>query len=90
MVGISYRIDYIHKRKEVVVRFQVGSMPPIMIVMGAEAFCQDIDYISKDKGLSALLSFIKERKDLPIDYDFGAEGGDKRFSPGEWENKMGG
>ena len=89
-IGTRYSVSYVHKRKEVVVEFQVGSMPPFHIVMGAEAFCQDFDAIVNNEGLAKYLAFIKEKKDLPIDHDFGAQGGDKRFNPKEWEDKMGG
>ncbi len=88
--GIAYRIDYLHKRKEVVIKFQVGSTPPIEIVMSAEGFLNDLEFIKNDKHLAHLLSIIKERKDLPIDHDFGPSGGDTKFDPREWEDKMGG
>lgn len=88
-IGIRYNFTYIHKRKEVVISFQVGTMPPMQIVMGAEAFSQDIDYISKDQRLVKFLAVVKVRKDLPIDHDFGPEGGEIRFDTKEWDDKMG-
>jgi len=88
-IGIRYNFTYIHKRKEVVTTFQVGTMPPFVIVMGAEAFCQDIDFIGKDRNITNFVVNVKERKDLPIDHDFGASGGEIRFNPLEWEGKMG-
>lgn len=87
-VGIRYQVNYIHKRKEVLIRFQVGTMPPIEIVMGAEAFCQDIAYIINDKGLAKFFANVKASKDLPIDHNFGAGGGDIKFDQKEWEDKM--
>lgn len=89
-IGIRYNVTYFHKRKEVVVEFQVGSMPPFHIVMAAEAFVQDFDFIKNDESLAKYILTIKERKDLPVDQDFGTQGGDKRFDPKQWEDKMGG
>ncbi len=87
-VGIRYSFTYIHARKEVVGTIQIGSMPPFEVVMSAEGFYQDITFISKDKGLAKLMAIVKERKDLPIDYDFGSGG--SGFNSKEWEGKMGG
>ena len=86
-VGIFYNLTYLHKRKEVVVNLKVGSMPPIEFVMGAEAFIQDLDYIRKDKAMAGMVEGIRQRKDLPIDHDFGAGGSD--FDKSKWDNMMG-
>lgn len=86
--GIAYRVQYDHKRKEVTVIFRVGSMPVVEIIMGAEAFCQDFDYISRDQNLAKFIADIRERKDLPVDHDFGVSGGGLKFDPKEWEDKM--
>lgn len=86
-VGMRYGIAYIHKRKEVVISLQVGSSLPIEIVMSAEGFCQDLDYIIADKKLAEIIEGIRNRKDLPADHDFGAGGGD--FNTKEWEDRMG-
>jgi len=87
-MGIHYNVGYNHQRKEVIVIFKIGSMPPIEVVMGAESFCQDLAYISKDPNLAKFIADIRERKDLPVDHDFGAGGGGLKFDPKEWENKM--
>ena len=88
--GIRYNVLYIHARKEVVIDFQIGSMPPIHIVMSAEAFCQDLDFLTKNEGLAKYLAIVRERKDLPVDHDFGPGGGQMGFDPKGWDNKMGG
>jgi len=85
--GIRYNVSYLHKRKEVVVNLKVGSMPPVEFVMGAEAFIQDFDYIRNDKAMASMIEGIRGRKDLPIDHDFGAGGGD--FDKNKWDNMMG-
>jgi len=85
-IGTRYSYGYIHKRKEVFITIQTGSSPPIHIVMGVEAFLSDLDYMAKDKALTGFLAFVREKKDLPVDYDFGPGGGDFNFN--DWENKM--
>ena len=89
-VGTRYSYTYLHKRKEIVIQFQVGTAPPVEIIMGAEAFIQDIDYMSKDENIPKFLAIVRERKDLPIDYDFGEGGKQGDFNSKEWEDKMGG
>jgi len=86
-VGMRYHVGYFHKRKEVVVVLQVGSMPPVEFVMGAESFFQDIEFIRNDKALSKTMEHIRECKDLPADHDFGTGGGD--FDSRRWDNMMG-
>ena len=86
-VGMMYSIQYHHKRKDVTILLKVGSMPPIEFVMGAEAFCQDLDFIKNDKGLAGIIDGIRKRKDLPTDYDFGSGGSD--FDSRKWEGMMG-
>ncbi len=90
LIGTQYGYGYNHKRKEVIIKLQIGAMPPVEIVMGAEAFCQDIDFISKDKRLAHFLGKVREMKDLPVDYDFGEGGGEIKFDPKDWDSKMGG
>jgi len=85
-MGTRYNFTYIHARKEVVGFIQIGAQPPVEIVMGAEAFLQDITFISNDNGLKRLLQVIKERKDLPVDHDFGAGGGG--FDMKQWDQRM--
>ena len=86
--GTSYSYAYNHTRKEIIIRMHVGTNQPFEIVMGAEAFIQDIDFVRKDKKLAHWLGEVRKRKDLPI----GTPGADAEidFNPGEWEDKMGG
>lgn len=85
-IGMRYHVHYSHKRKEVVVFLQVGAQSPVEFVMGAEAFIQDLEYIGKDKSLAKLIEHIRQRKDLPIDHDFGTGGAD--FDTRQWDNMM--
>lgn len=86
MSQISY--GYNHKRKEVTFVLQVGSQAPVKFIMAAEAFIQDLESFSNDPQLAHYLAEVRRRKDLPIDYDFGAGGNEIKFEPKEWENKM--
>jgi len=88
-MGMKYSYGYNHKRKEVIFRFQIGSIPPIEIVMGVEALLQDLDFIRNDKTLAKFIESIREAKDFPIDHDFGSGKGDFKFDPKDWEEKMG-
>jgi len=85
--GTVYSYQYNHLRKEVILKFQVGSMPAMQIVMSVEAFFQDIDFIRKDKKLAHWLVEVRKRKELPVNYDFGVNT-EITFNPGEWEDKM--
>lgn len=86
-IGTRYSYGYNHKRKEVVIQLQTGSSQPIKIVVGVQAFLDDIDFIRDDKNLARFISFIRERKDLPVDHDFGPGGAD--FDKNKWDNLMG-
>jgi len=86
--GTSYNYGYDHQRKEVVIHLQVGSTPPVEIIMSAEAFCFDIEFMTKDKKLKHFISEVKKRKDLPADHDFGAGGSEIKFNPDDWEGRM--
>ena len=85
MLAYSYR--YNHKTKEVIAKVQIGFQPPVDIVMGAEAFTQDIEFMANDKKLAHFLSEVKRRKDLPTDYDFGKDA-EIKFDEGEWDQRM--
>jgi len=85
--GTLYSYAYNHTRKEVIIKVHIGAMQPIEIVMSAEGFFQDIDFIRKDKKLAHWLTEVRKRKDLPIDHDFGANT-EIKFNPDEWEGKM--
>ena len=89
LVGTVYSYGYNHARKEIIFKLQVGTMPEIQIVMSAEAFIQDLDFVRKDQRLAHFISEIKKRKDLPINYDFGAGGSEIKFNPEEWDKRMG-
>lgn len=89
-IGTTYSYGYNHARKEIYIRFQIGTTPPFELAMGVEAFFQDIAFIKNDKQLAHFLAVIKERKDLPVDHDFGPGGGEIKFDPKDWEDKMGG
>lgn len=86
--GTSYRYGYNHKRKEVIISFQVGTTPPVELVIGVEAFFQDIDFIRGDRQLAHFLAEVRKRKELPSDHDFGPGGGEIKFNPDDWEGKM--
>lgn len=88
--GMRYNASYNHKRKEITFIIQIGTMPAQEIIMGAEAFLQDIEFIINDKKLAMFFAKVREIKDLPIDHDFGAGGGEIKFNPKDWEGKMGG
>ena len=87
--GTIYNYGYDHQRKEVVVNFRIGSSPPIEIIMSAEAFLFDLEFMANDQKLKHFISEVKKRKDLPVDYDFGVGGSEIKFDPKEWEGKMG-
>jgi len=88
LAGTVYSYGYNHQRKEVFFRIQVGTMPMIEIVMGAEAFIQDLDFIKKDQKLAHFISEVRKRKELPANYDFGAQA-EIKFDADEWGKKMG-
>ena len=85
MIGYSYK--YVHKTKEVVIQVSVGGGPPLNAIMSAEAFTQDMEFIKSDQKLAHFLSVVKERKDLPIDHNFG-EDEDIKFDPEAWEKRL--
>ena len=89
--GIFYNVQYNHKRKEVTVLFRVATRVTAGIVIGAEAFIQNFDFIRNDKNLAKLVEAIRERKDLPGDHDFGVAGGDTDIKKLEdlWEGPDG-
>ena len=87
LIGTQYSYGYNHKRKEVVLKIQIGTMAPIDIVISAEAFFQDIDFIAKDKKLVHFLAEVRRRKDLPTNHNFGDEA-EIKFDPDEWGKKM--
>lgn len=84
---ISYSYKYRHDTKEVMITLQVGMTPPMSALMSAEAFIQDMEFMANDQKLAHFLSIVRKRKDLPIDYDFGAEA-EIKFEPKEWEGRM--
>lgn len=84
----QYSFGYDHKRKEVVFNLKIGSSPPVQFIMSAEAFIQDILFMNNDQQLAHFLGEVRKRKDLPVDYDFGAGGSEIRFDPKEWEDRM--
>ena len=86
-IGTRYSYGYNHKRKEIVIQFQTGSNHPFEIVIGVQAFLDDIEFIRNDKQLAHFISFIMERKDLPSDHDFGPGGAD--FDKNKWDNMLG-
>ena len=86
--GTMYSYAYNHIRKEVILRIHIGTNQPIEIVMSAEGFFQDIEFVRKDKKLAHFIAEIKKMKDLPANYDFGPGGSEIRFNPEEWDNKM--
>ncbi len=85
---ISYSYGYSHKTKEVVLQLTLGGST-LKTQMSAEALIHDIAYISKDPKLAHFLSVVRERKDFPIDHDFGPGGEEIKFNPEDWEGKMG-
>lgn len=88
LTGTQYNYGYNHQRKEIIITFQVGTMQPVQIVMSAEAFLQDLDFIRKDKKLAHFLAEVGKRKDLPVDHDFGAGGSEIKFDPKEWQERI--
>jgi len=87
--GTMYSYAYNHARKEIILRVHIGTNTPTEIVMSAEGFFSDLEFIRKDKKLAHFLSEVKKRKDLPVDYDFG-ENADIKFDENEWDKRMGG
>ncbi len=84
----QYAYGYDHKRKEINFMLTIGSQAPVNFTMSAEAFLQDLVFMNKDPQLAHFLTEVKKRKDLPIDYDFGAGGSEIKFDPKEWEDRM--
>ena len=87
VVGTMYSYAYNHARKEIIIKAHIGSNQPVEIVMSAEGFFQDIDFVRKDKKLDHWISEVRKRKDLPADHNFGADA-EIKFNSGEWESKM--
>ena len=85
--GTLYSYGYNHQRKEVIIKFQMGTSPPVEIVTGAEAFIQDLDFIKKDQKLAHFISEVRKRKELPVTFDFGASS-EIKFNPEDWNKLM--
>ena len=88
LLGTIYGYGYNPKRKEVMFKLQIGSIPEIQIVMGAESFIPDLDFMAKDKKLVHFISEVRKRKDLPTDHKFEPGEEEIRWKE-EWDNKMG-